>query len=237
MKSLVVVIALAGCGRGIDHIAYDWDDRRVLCSAPFDDLTGSALDWNSVETHLADAESGQWAVIYHAHTPGVTIKPETIDELLSRAEAHGLAPVTFRELVPSAHRGAIAIAFDDNAPDQWFSIRDLLASHGAHVTFFVSRYTQMTPLGHQELQMLGADGHDIEPHTVNHLHAPDYVAQHGIDAYLADEVLPSFQVLEDAGFPPASAFAYPFGDHTPEIDTAMLPYVAKVRTTPGQCPN
>src|SRR5207249_4999198 len=107
-------------------------------------------------------------------------------------------------------RGGLALAFDDNAPDAWVTMRDALAAHGARVTFFVSRWSEMTAPQHAEIVELARDGHDIEPHTVNHLHGPDYVAQHGMDAYLNDEVLPSFQVLVDAGFPPPRAFAYPF---------------------------
>ena len=104
------------------------------------------------------------------------------------------------------------------------------------MTFFVTRYTEMSPLEHAELAMLAADGHDLEPHTVHHIHGPAYVAANGIDAYLTDEVLPSFQVLIDAGYPAPTTMAYPWGERTDEIDKAVLQHVAKVRTTPGPCP-
>jgi hypothetical protein len=241
LRSALVALALAGCGdtilpRASDYLAYNWDDRRVLCSDAVDDLV-NLVNWPFVEDQLKIAHDRGWVTILHAHIPGTTVSRGALERVLSLANLHELELLTFRDLVPTAPRhGGLALAFDDNSPDQWMTIRDLLAAHHAHVTFFISRWQDMTPIQHQELGILAEDGHDLEPHTVNHLHAPDYVAQHGLDAYIADEVLPSFQVLVDAGFPPASAFAYPFGDHTPAIDAAVLQHVAKVRTTPGQCP-
>jgi hypothetical protein len=235
-----VLVLLAACGaqpskHDADYLSYTWDDRDVLCSDAIDDIE-SPVNWDFIDKEIALAARDKWALILHAHTPGVTVTRDSIERALSDAEEAGLEPLTFRDLQPGQPRAALALAFDDNAPDQWFTIRDLLAKYNAHVTFFVARYTEMTPLGHEELQMLYQDGNDLEPHTVNHLHGPDYVAQHGMQAYLDDEVLPSFKVLTDAGYPSATAFAYPFGEHTGEMDLAVLQYVSKVRTTPGPCP-
>jgi len=229
-------LTVTACGDNLGRNAYMWDDRRVLCSEKVDDLNGG-LDWESVEQHLQDAEEGGWAVIFHAHTPTVTVSLDRIERLLSAAATHHLAPVTFRDLDEASPRGAaFALAFDDNAPDEWMLARPLLERYQARVTFFVARYAALTTTQQDEIRVLADDGHDIEPHTVNHLHPRDYVAAHGLDAYVADEVLPSFQVLIDAGFPPPSAFAYPFGEHTAELDTAILAHVPRVRTTMGECP-
>jgi hypothetical protein len=236
VRSFVIIALVAGCGDNLnDALDYPWDDRNVLCSEPIDDYQ-QALNWDAIEHRMDLAAEQNWVFIVHAHIPTMTVSLATLERVLTEAENRGLAFFTFRELVPGTPHGGLALAFDDNSPDQWMLARDTLNAHGAHVTFFLARFTEMTPLGHQEISILAGDGHDMEPHTVNHLHAPDYVAQHGIDAYLADEVLPSFQVLVDAGFPAPAAFAYPFGDHTPEIDTAVLQHVGSVRTTPGQCP-
>ena len=236
MRSVVVIALVAGCGDNLnDALDYPWDDRAVLCSEPIDD-SQQALDWGAIEKRMQLAANNDWVLVVHAHVPTQTISLATLDRVLTEAEERGLAFMTFRELVPGKPRAGLALAFDDNSPDQWMFARDTLNAHNAHVTFFVARWNDMTPLGHQELAILAGDGHDLEAHTVHHVHAPDYVAQHGIEAYLADEVLPSIQVLVDAGYPTPVAFAYPFGDHTPEIDTALLPYFQSVRTTPGQCP-
>jgi hypothetical protein len=237
MRIAVLVLVLGGCTDHIadERLAYAWDDRRILCSAAVDDLVHD-LNWNAIENELQLAQKHKYVALYHAHTPGTTVTMAALDRLFTLAEKYQLTSFTYRELEPGPPKPGIALAFDDNAPDQWFMVRDLLAQHSAKVTFFVARYTQMTPLGHEELQMLWGDGHDVEPHTVNHLHGPAYVAQYGIDAYMNNEVLPSFQVLEDAGYPSAAAFAYPFGDRTPEMDKALLQVVGKVRTTVDPCP-
>lgn len=239
--ALLVATTLTACGTDIglhagDYLGYAWDDRRVLCSDGVDDLP-HPVNWPFIEDQLRLAHDGHYVLALHAHVPTMTVTLDALDHVFTVADQYNLDYVTFRELEPSSgKRAGLAFAFDDNSPDQWMLARELLARHHARVTFFVSRFDQMTPLGHQELAILDADGHDLEPHTVNHLHAPDYVAHNGIDAYLRDEVLPSFKALEDAGYPPARAFAYPFGEHTPELDDALLQVVDKVRTTPGGCP-
>ena len=237
----VLVVFVAACGdngKEPDYLGYDWDGRRVLCSDDLDNLD-ETVDVGFIHSQIEAAGKGGWALVLHAHQPTVTISNTWLDQVLTWADQNRLAYYTFRELVPDApapkHPG-LALAFDDDSVDDWMMSRQVLADHGAHVTYFVTRFTELTPPELAELKVLYGDGHDIEPHTVNHLNAIDYVNMNGLDAYIANEVLPSFQVLVDAGYPPAAAFAYPFGAHTPEIDTAVLQYVDKVRTTPGECP-
>ena len=57
----------------------------------------------------------------------------------------------------------------------------------------------------------------------------------GVDAYIAEEVLPSITILQDAGYQP-TAFAYPFGRNTEAADDAVLELVDKVRISPSPCP-
>jgi peptidoglycan/xylan/chitin deacetylase (PgdA/CDA1 family) len=237
---LITALAFGACGdnsHAPDYLGYDWDDRRVLCSDELDNLNQTTKP-SFFHSQIEAAGRGGWALILHSHEPTVTISLDWLDQILTWADENGLEYFTFRDLVPDpgAFRPGLALAFDDMAPDTWLLARDTLARHGAHVTFFVSDWKDIPPTGHEEIAILHADGHDIEPHSVHHYNAKDYVAQHGVDAYVQDEVLPSFQVLIDAGYPAPSTFAYPFGVHTPEIDTAVLQVVDKVRTTPGQCP-
>jgi hypothetical protein len=230
----IAVAGVAGCGDNLGKLAYTWNDDRLLCSTPVDDLTND-LDWGNIDDQLAAAEHYGWAALFHAHIPGETVTRGALDRLFSAADAHHLDYVELGELVPGPPHGAIAFAFDDSAVDAWTSVTDILETHHARITLFITRWNEIDDQGRAEIAQFSSDGDEIEPHTVNHLHAPDYVAQHGLDAYMADEVLPSFQVLTDAGYPPAASFAYPFGDHTPEIDRALLGIVGSVRTTPGQC--
>jgi peptidoglycan/xylan/chitin deacetylase (PgdA/CDA1 family) len=238
VAALAALAALAACGDNDGGaLDYQWDHRQVLCSQPIDDYQ-VPLRESLVQDELGAARGQGWVALMHAHIPNVTIKVSTIDHVLSVADSYALPYLTFRELTPDNpnKRAGLALAFDDFSVDEWFSIRDVLNSHGAHVTFFVSNWDKITPAQQQELHTLADDGHDIEPHTVNHIHGVDYVNQNGLDQYMNDEVLPSFKVLTDAGFAPATSFAYPFGDRTAEIDQAILQYVPIVRTTPGPCP-
>ena len=241
MRASFVLIVLAACGDNIGsaarELSYDWNGNPIVCSQPTDDYQ-TPEQWDRIDAELRDARDNEWVAIMHAHIPGVTISRDTLERILRGARDNNLDFVTFRDLdAPHGPHGALAFAFDDNAPDQWVTIRDLLTSYHAHVTFFVARWQDMTPPQHDEIAELAGDGHDIEPHTVNHLNAVDYVAANGIDAYINVEVLPSFQVLTDFGFPAATAFAYPFGVHDAQIDAAVLQHVDRVRTTPGECPN
>ncbi|HEX7837110.1 MAG TPA: polysaccharide deacetylase family protein [Kofleriaceae bacterium] len=232
--------AVAGCHD--EHwLTYPWDDRRVLCSQPMDDLTLD-VPWELVEDQMLEAAQTRSVLTLHAHIPGEsietgTIRTATIDRILTMAERRGLAFLTYRDLDPAAKpRAGLVLAFDDNAIDAWFGVRDLLAAHAAHVTFFVTRWSSRTDQERAELRMLAGDGHDVEPHSVNHLHAPDYVREHGLDAYMADEFMPSIDGLVQAGYPPPTIYAYPFGQSTPELDAAILKIVPRVRVSPGSCP-
>lgn len=232
--AVVIALALAGCHER-DYLAYRWDDRQVLCSDAIDDLSADA-NWKVVEEQIGLAQQNDWVVMFHAHRPGATVSRTAIDCILTLAEEHALDYVTFRELVPGPPRAGLAFAFDDDAVADWLSVRDLLDAHGAHVTFFVTRYHNFDPDMIAGLHQLAADGHDIEPHSVDHLHAPDYVAAHGLDGYMTDQVLPSFDVLTAAGYPTATTYAYPWGEHSDEMDARILEHVAHVRTTPKPCP-
>lgn len=236
--SSAVILAcavLAGCHD--EHwLTYPWDDRRVLCSQAVDDLSHTA-PWDVVEQQMEVAERTDAVLLLHAHIPGATVSIDAIRRVLAMARRHHLAYLTFRELDPEAEpRAGLALAFDDYAIDAWFGMRDLLATYGAHVTFFVARWYSRTDQERAELRMLADGGDDVEPHSVHHLHAPDYVRAHGLAAYLADEVQPSIDGLIEAGYPPPATYAYPFGEHTDQIDAAILAIVPRVRVSPGSCP-
>jgi polysaccharide deacetylase len=232
-RVLLPALALAAC-HAADRLQYDWDDRRVLCSIAVDDLTQKEPAKTVVDNLMLARDAGSVA-LFHAHNPNVTITTDMLDQILSAADAAGLEYITWDHFDDGPHTGGIALAFDDNFPDAWIGIRDLLNKHRAKVTFFLTRWAKMTDAQHDEMQELAADGHAIEAHSVNHLHARDYVAEHGLDAYMADEALPSIQVLEDAGFH-ITGYAFPFGESSDELNAALLEHVERVRVSPGSCP-
>jgi peptidoglycan/xylan/chitin deacetylase (PgdA/CDA1 family) len=232
---LAACTALAGCHD--EHwLTYPWDDRGVLCSQPVDDLTLD-VPWGLVEDQMDVAARTGAVLLLHAHTPGTTISTAAIERVLGMADDRQLAFLTYRELDPTAPpRAGLALAFDDNAIDAWFDVRELLALHGARVTFFVTRWSTRSDAERAELRSLADDGHDVEPHSVEHLNAPDYVRDHGLAAYLADEMQPSIDGLVAAGYPPPRAYAYPFGRDSAALDAAILKIVPHVRISPGVCP-
>jgi len=232
MRSALLLVALAACGdnRYIDEPFYEWNDATVVGAHSLDGVapTSPGLDR---EVMLAQG-AGVVALVY-GHNPGVGTSPETIDALLTAAEAADVPTYTFADLAdPSKHGPAICLSFDDTEVDAWFALRPILQRHHAHVTFFVTEYAQFTDAGRAELHQLYADGNSIEAHGIAHLHATQYVAAHGIDAYLANEVQPSIDILRADGFTPV-AFAYPYGEHTKQIDEAMASRVRFVRGISG----
>ena len=232
---LVLVAACAAPHENSDEF-FAWDDRKVLCSEPVDDLTGVTRDWAVEEGRFRDAEKHAWVTMAHAHVPGTTVSRDALERVFGWADQYHLDYLTFSELDAGAPmRPGLAFAFDDDAVDAWMSVRDIFQAHHARVTFFVTRWYLMTDAQKAELATLAADGHDIEAHTVHHPNALDYVKANGLDAYVQDEVLPSIQVLDDAGYH-VTSFAYPFGAHDDEIDAAVLQHIDRVRTTPGECP-
>jgi hypothetical protein len=233
LAAAAALVCLAACHDG-DYLSYGWDDRDVLCSDAIDDITGSSQE-ALVENELEFAHDNQRVALFHAHKPGVTVTYAMIERTLELADQWGLDYVTYDELVAGPKRGGLALAFDDDDVAGWLTLRDTFAAHHARVTFFVTRYYKMDDATLGELETLAADGHDLEPHSVNHQHVPAYLADHGVDGYMTDEALPSMQVLAAAGHPPTS-YAYPFGQHTAELDHAVLQHVQRVRVSPGSCP-
>jgi len=217
---LLVCLLLAGCVT---------EDPQVLCSEALDGA-GKDPTWWRLDDQLAHVHGVK---LFHGHVPGVQLKIETLERVLQAAKDYQL-PVIRYDQIADTHRPAIAIAIDDNAIDDWYALRPLLAQYDAHLTFFVSRWYQQGPQQIDELMQLAADGNELEPHTVNHMKPLTYVADHGLDAWLADEVDPSIQVMRDHGLEP-QFFAYPFGERNDELDAAVLARVPYVRATGSHC--
>jgi hypothetical protein len=230
----LIAIALAGC-HDEDWLQYSWDDRRIVCSHTLDDITQDA-PWGRIRDQLETARRRGSAALLHAHIPHVTISPARLLAVLDLADRLGLAYVTYGDFTPGAPpRPGLALAFDDHAIGAWFEQRELFLERGVRVTFFVSAYFQATDEERAMLAQLAADGHSIQAHSVRHLDPRRYVAAHGLQAYLADEALPSIELLREAGYAP-TAYAYPFGLNSDALDEAMLQHVERVRVGPRPCP-
>ena len=228
----VTALAAAGCGREtldqMDEIYYRWDHRRVVCAAGLDN--NSDNDLASITRGLERARDTGTVIGLYTHIPGFTVPWEKLEAVIAKADELGLDFITYPELEGDPpRRGAVLLSFDDAAVEAWTQARPIFQAHGVKATFFVTRYHIWTPEQKAMLKQLAADGHAIEAHAVNHLRAPEYVIEHGLDAYLRDEIVPSIERLRADGFTP-TVFAYPYGKRTGETDAAILKHVDRVRS-------
>jgi peptidoglycan/xylan/chitin deacetylase (PgdA/CDA1 family) len=199
----------------------------VHCGANLDDRAGHADA--SIDAALDRAARDNVVVELYAHRPGVSVPVARIERVLAGARDRGLAFYTYADFAAGREIGpGLALAFDDHFVPEWHALRPVFQEYEARVTFFVSRYAAIAR-SHELLRELADDGHDVAAHSVLHLRAPSYVEEHGLAAYVADEVAPSISVLREAGYP-VTAFAYPFGARTAELDAAILRHVALVRS-------
>lgn len=230
---MLAVLLSSGCApdsiADTDGAFYSWDDSRVLCGVGIDDRSGNELD--SFIEGMSRALERREVLVVFGHEPGVHHEIDKLEAVLSAANELDLPFITFADLVdPDTPRGpGLALTFDDSAVDEWYGIRDLLASYGARVTFFVTRFHKLSDERLDMLRDLRSDGHAIEAHGVHHLDAPEYVEQNGIQAYVDDELVPSLEIMRELGFDPHS-FAYPFGSRTSALDHAVLEHVQLARS-------
>lgn len=240
-RRIAIVVALAAVGGC--RPAFDLADREDIFAMPGDKhvMCAASIEWTHVDRHviapaLDRARDDHTIVQLFAHDPGVTIDVDRIETTLDDAEARGLAWVTYRDLAAGVPREAgLALSFDDWYVDDWAALGDTFRRHHARVTFFVADYDTLAPKQRDELRALAADGHDIEYHSTRHQNAPQYVRDHGLDAYLADDIEPGLAAMRADGWDPI-VFAYPLGHRTPAIDRALLQSFALLRGVMRECP-
>ena len=221
----------AGCHSDLvelDSIYDNGDGRTVHCAMNIDSKT--ALTNHAIDEALDRAVDRGEVLELYGHEPGRTATLSLIEHVVAGARDRDLAFITYADFADGGVRGpGLALSFDDTSIQAWHDMLPTLALYDAHVTFFISRYWQLHDTERAMVHDLADAGHDIEPHTVNHLNAPRYVEEHGLAAYLRDEVQPSIDVLETDGYR-VRAFAYPFGARTAEIDDALLERVPVLRS-------
>jgi hypothetical protein len=240
-----VLAILAACradAGDLDGIFYDGDGRLVHCATNLDASAGHTFE--SIDHALDRAAARGEVVELYAHRPGTTVSYEMLEHVLAGAVARDLAFVRYADFAAGGGLGpGLALSFDDAAIAAWTTARPLLLQYGARVTFFVTRYHLFTEEGRAQLRDFAADGHEIAAHGVAHLRAPVYVEEHGLGAYLADEALPSIDILRDDGYE-VTSFAYPYGARTGELDRALAAHVPVLRSVAfpvhgpiGPCPH
>lgn len=214
--------------------AFSDDGHQALaCGRPIDDKRMSSRAWSQIASAMRRAREVGEVVHLYAHEPGRTVQIGLLERVMRTAQELGLPMLRYDELANRAEPYALALSFDDAWPDAWHALLPTFAQYSAHVTFFVSRFHSFTPEQVAKMQAIYAAGHGVEAHTVNHANADEYAAMYAPAAYVADEVIPSLTILENAGFAP-SFFAYPFGARTDATDEAILTVAVGLRGTSGR---
>ncbi|MEO6773369.1 MAG: polysaccharide deacetylase family protein [Kofleriaceae bacterium] len=217
------LVLLACCGRTplVDEPGafFTWDARSVHCAAEIDD--SDAIPMTSITAALDRAVTDGSVLELLVHRPGQSMTRAEFTTLLQAIADRNLPFLTVKDMLAGPPRAGVALMFDDAYPDVWLAVEDLLAQYDAHVTLYITWYARLDQVSRDKIRQLADDGHDIEAHSVNHLRGPNYVEAHGLDAYIHDEVVPSFELLRADGYDPVS-YAYPFGMRTDEIDHAIL---------------
>ncbi|HEU4729145.1 MAG TPA: polysaccharide deacetylase family protein [Kofleriaceae bacterium] len=233
------VLALAGAA-SCSHDMADFDDiysrgnqHLVMCAESIDEKFHLPLE--QITDAMERAQTDGSTLHLYTHSPGVTVPVSTIEAVLAGAVARGIPFATYSELSGGVVPGSLALSFDDHGVDSWTAIRPLLASYHARVTFFVSGFLELSDAERAELRQLADDGHDIEYHSTHHLDAATYAADHGVDGYLADEIVPGLDAMQAAGYP-IRVFAYPFGARNESLDDALAPYFTHLRAIRTTCP-
>jgi hypothetical protein len=238
MRAPIVVACLAclaaiGCRSSRDAPVRPFGGRfytsgtgvRVICSK----LADANHEWKPEVLTASIAYAHDRRSVLHTFAPGAKVDLEALAPEFDFAAAYGVPMVTYQEL--ATHHGAgWAFSIDDDDVDTWYRWRDFLRRHHVRLTFFVTRFGKLTDEQRRELRELVADGHDVEAQGVTHQAAPELVKARGLGRYVADEAVASREALRAEGYP-VTAFAYPYGVHTAEIDEAMLREFAWLRTT------
>lgn len=221
--SICVAIALAACSNAPiadeNGAYYAWDGRKVHCAAEIDDSDKIPMD--SILAGMDRAAKDGTVLELLVHRPGVSMTRAEFQTLLEGVTTRNLPFLTVKDMLSGPPQAGVALMFDDAYPDIWLAVEDLLEQYNAHVTLYITWYARLEQFQRDQIRQLAGDGHDIEAHSVNHLRGPDYVTAHGLQTYIDDEVIPSFQALQADGYDPVS-YAYPFGMRDDEIDNAVL---------------
>jgi len=231
----LALTGLGACARTMSDAndIYSRGEHFVLCSNSIDDKTHvtGALIGDVMNRASAD----QTTLHLYAHSPGETVQLTTIESVLAAATAHELEFATYEQLSAGIVPGSLALSFDDHSLASWTALRPMLARYDARVTFFVSEFLELTGEERAQLRRLSDDGHDIEYHSTQHLSAVDYAAAHGVESYVANEILPALRAMRAEGYP-TTVFAYPFGARNADTDAALARYFTRLRAIRTTCP-
>jgi hypothetical protein len=127
-------------------------------------------------------------------------------------------------------KGSIVLAFDDGYPSWITVIAPEIRKVGGTATGFVNNQRIGSGiLSYDDLRDLqNKYGWEIGTHTYHHFHAPEYVRQKGMTAWLKDELGASLEGLASKGLK-AQSLAFPFNDSDPALEKEAMKKVTSFR--------
>jgi peptidoglycan/xylan/chitin deacetylase (PgdA/CDA1 family) len=130
----------------------------------------------------------------------------------------------------SNNNGGVVFTFDDRSVKEWYEADSILSEYNWKATFFITYFDSLNNSQIEMLKQLESKGNEIGGHGLHHLNSQNYVAEHGISAYLNYEINPMLALMNGI-FKPIASFAYPYGSHNDTIDEALLDYFSILRGT------
>ncbi len=122
----------------------------------------------------------------------------------------------------------VLMTFDDRNMINWEKHIPLFEQYGARCTFFVDRFDTITPEQIEALKHLRKKGHTIGCHSLRHRKAAEFIVEHSMEEYLAQEIVPALDAMKQHGFEPM-CFAYPNSNRNTVTDTALFAYFDYMR--------
>ncbi|MBP7276127.1 MAG: polysaccharide deacetylase family protein [Kiritimatiellae bacterium] len=130
----------------------------------------------------------------------------------------------------SGRQGALVLQFDDGWTSWVTDIAPELQRVGGCATGFVTwQYVESGRIGLPNLlQLQNEYGWEIGTHAATHASARKWAVKHGVDSWIAEQLVAPLQRLKDAGLD-ARSLAFPFNDYTPELARAAREHVESFR--------
>ncbi|MCK4530879.1 MAG: polysaccharide deacetylase family protein [Candidatus Marinimicrobia bacterium] len=126
--------------------------------------------------------------------------------------------------------GGVVITLDDHHFINWCQVDSLLKKYNWKASFCVSLIGSRSDLDIQRMHELYEIGHEISGHGYMHVHSVLYVATHGMEKYLEDEIIPMMDYF-DAESLNVRSFSYPHGSRNNFTDNELLDYFDILRAT------
>lgn len=128
------------------------------------------------------------------------------------------------------NRGGVVLTFDDRFVKEWLYANYILRKYDWKATFCLSQIDGIPQNELDQLKKMEYIGHEIACHGMKHLNASAYVKKNGINDYVEKEINPILGIM-DQEFHSVTSFAYPYGQRSLEIDSALFEKFQILRST------